>query len=140
MPREGHGALNRPDVRSVPVFVYGLVDPRDGALRYVGRSSNPRARATAHLTSKDRRRIRQWIGDLLAAGARPTLRILQEVPPGEDAAAAEKTWLDKLGPRGLLNVIGTKRPQVRGENGNWSIALKALNQERARHAPDPSPA
>ena len=76
MPRVGHSA-----VQSVPVYVYALLDPRDGALRYVGRSSNPAKRVRNHLNPRQSGpRMTEWIQGLAAAGLMPDIAVLREVP------------------------------------------------------------
>lgn len=52
--------------------IYGLTDPRDGGVRYVGRTRLPlRSRLVGHISDKSNRRKAQWIAELLALGLRP---------------------------------------------------------------------
>jgi hypothetical protein len=84
-----------------------LVDPRDCLVRYVRQSSDPRRRLSTHL-SRARHTptsaAHQWLNELLAAGLRPQLAILQEVrdarPMAERAVMeagpfqrAEQRWI-----------------------------------------------
>lgn len=57
--------------------VYGLVDPRDGRLRYVGSSRVPTMRYQAHTYGGDPT-TKDWVAELKAEGLRPDLRILAE--------------------------------------------------------------
>lgn len=91
-----NGAVNVlgvPDVRSVPVYVYGLVDPTDGSVRYVGKSDRPKYRVTTHLSCSAAKPVRAWVEDLATAGLRPQLVILHAVQPGEDSAPWEMHYI-----------------------------------------------
>lgn len=103
-------SLTSPDVRAVAVFVYALCEPDSGAVRYVGRSSNPQARLVSHMAQSSER-VTAWIGGLRALGMAPQLRILREVPAGEDSAAIERLAIGEHIARGcdLLNVHGGNR-------------------------------
>ncbi len=59
-------------------FVYCLIDPRNGEIRYVGKADDPEARLRDHL--KDRRdfhRVR-WIKSLVDEGIKPVLILLEQ--------------------------------------------------------------
>ena len=47
-------------------FIYALVDPRDGRVRYVGKSNRPYSRATQHLNANAHTNGRkaEWTSDL----------------------------------------------------------------------------
>ena len=71
--------------------IYGLDDPRDGRLRYVGRTGQPLGqRLAGHLlfAAKYRSRapLQRWLRELLGQGLAPTLRPLLVV---SDALADE---------------------------------------------------
>jgi NUMOD3 motif len=61
------------------IAVYGLFDPRDGALRYVGKASDPRVRLKGHLAEARflRTHAHRWIAQLRSAGLRPELEVLE---------------------------------------------------------------
>lgn len=65
-----------------PAFIYGLIDPRDRALRYIGKSNNPKKRLHRHLIDARLARYHRecWLKGLLDAGLRPELIILEECP------------------------------------------------------------
>ena len=80
------------------VFIYGLQDPRDGKIKYIGKSVNLRARFNAHL-EEAKHKINTdkciWIRALLSCGLKPTLIIIEEV----DAAfwrERERAWIVSL--------------------------------------------
>lgn len=63
-------------------FIYALKDPRDGSVRYVGKSNDPVKRYAIHLcrqTGVDTQ-VKRWVQDLKAQGLRPILVIVEEVP------------------------------------------------------------
>ena len=61
------------------VFVYSLVDPRDGVVRYVGKSKNPAARLAAHKKgSRYNARVDEWISALSEAGLAPQMIVIEE--------------------------------------------------------------
>lgn len=89
----------------MPVFIYGLECPVERAIRYIGKSNNPRRRLSAHISGALRgaydHHTARWIRRLLRDGLRPALVILREVPTGERwqdiereeiASAADKGW------------------------------------------------
>ena len=58
--------------------VYHLIDPNDRAVRYVGKSSKPKARLAQHLAdaaAADNTEKKRWIRRLVAAGQKPVLVI-----------------------------------------------------------------
>ena len=73
-----------------PTFlIYGLFDPRDGELRYVGKSTNGLARPRGHTCpSKLRPRTRKnnWLKSLLSKNLKPDIVVLEELsgPGGLD--------------------------------------------------------
>jgi hypothetical protein len=72
--------------------VYHLVDPRDRAVRYVGKTGNPKSRLSAHIQEARERQNtakKQWIAELLAAGLEPLLIIAASVPDEATARVIE---------------------------------------------------
>jgi len=76
-------------------FIYGLVDPRTGYVRYVGKANKPAYRLSMHLTPaemKDTSHKNSWLRGLLREGKKPELIILQSV--GKSAwQDAERGWI-----------------------------------------------
>lgn len=75
--------------------IYGLVDPRTGAIRYVGRSDDPELRLKRHCLYHSNSRKSVWIQELQALGLQPQLRILENVAQDE-ALRREVEWIRKL--------------------------------------------
>lgn len=114
--------LGWPDVRDVPVWIYALVEPTTGVVRYVGKSSAPRERLFSHCAASGAAYLREWVSDLAKAGQRPLVVILYEVAPGEDADEWERKFIrmHSWTSRSLLNGHGriglpSKRPKYAWE-------------------------
>jgi hypothetical protein len=70
-----------------PFLVYGLVDPRDGELRYIGQSSKAMGRPQEHWNSWSlslRDCCHRWVGSLVRLGLKPGVVVLGslDVPEG----------------------------------------------------------
>jgi hypothetical protein len=65
-------------------YIYTLSDPRNGAVRYVGKTDTPSRRARTHLKREPGHTHKgKWVQSLLIAGVKPTLEVLDEVPYSE---------------------------------------------------------
>ena len=84
----------------MPTIVYGLSDPRDGVIRYVGLTGQPVARMYRHLSQARRRDYRtnpplgDWLLELLQLGINPSVVTLEEVK--RSGSTAERRWIKKL--------------------------------------------
>lgn len=99
--------LGCPDIRDCAVHIYALCEPGSGEVRYVGKSTKPRARASSS-ASCGSYLIQIWIRGLRESGSRPVVRILQTVLPGDDVDAAERLWILEFDCPMLLNRRGTR--------------------------------
>lgn len=75
--------------------IYGLFCPLAGAIRYVGKSSEVHKRFKAHLYSANpsgKTHRQRWVAQVLAAGLKPSLVILEEVD-ASDWQEAERRWI-----------------------------------------------
>lgn len=103
------------------VYIYGLFDPRNLDLRYIGKSKSPHHRLIDHI-SEAKRELKNnhknnWIRQLLNDGLTPAVEILEEC--AEDTwEESEKAWITeckKFGVR-LTNVTkGGENPPVINE-------------------------
>lgn len=98
-------------IQQVSVFIYGLVDPRDGQLRYVGKTKNSlRSRLLAHISDVRRGRTyiprHKWLCDLLLAGESPEIVELDKVT-SDEWQEAEQFWIGYLRFVGLSLLNGT---------------------------------
>lgn len=118
-------------------IVYGLTDPRDSALRYVGQSSTGLRRPRGHtrLSRKEDSPKATWIRGLLAGGLSYGIVILEEVPGLELLDAAEKKWIARARSNGspLTNLsdggCSTNTPAVRRQ-------MSASARRRGAHSPE----
>lgn len=83
------------------VHIYGLKDPRDGTIRYVGKTATPLAvRLRSHIDVARRhpenpRVVLGWIRELLAWNLKPVMVLLEDVP-FERWRQAEREWGERL--------------------------------------------
>lgn len=74
-------------------YIYGLKDPRDGRIYYIGKSDKPKARLWQHMKDTDTNRFKaEWIADVVSDGHKPVLTILAEVQFAE-WEDAERRWI-----------------------------------------------
>lgn len=77
-------------------FVYSLLDPRDGTVRYIGQSATGLSRIKEHWApsrlAKERTRCRNWIMQLLSLGLKPEYRIV-EVCAVDALDETEMRWI-----------------------------------------------
>lgn len=70
--------------RELTTFIYALICPRLGRVRYVGNTRNPHVRLQGHLqdarTHKENSHKARWIRGLLQEGKQPILYILESCP------------------------------------------------------------
>lgn len=131
-----------------PGRVYALVDPRDGGLRYVGKTVySPERRLAGHINhakKNGRSRCSRWILRLLELELRPEVVVLEETPEGVGLLnEAECRWIAKLRAEGvdLCNQTtgGDGGPTMLGRTQTAEARAlvaaankKAANPERAR--------
>jgi len=65
-------------------YIYSLVCPLDGKVKYIGKSNNPYLRFSKHKSLSDKNTgdnilKNEWIRKLLSIGESPILSILEEV-------------------------------------------------------------
>lgn len=79
-----------------PWIIYALVDPRNDAVRYVGRAYEPQIRLKAHLRSERAANPAKyrWLRELERHGLFPRMEILEGVYGSlEDADGHERVWI-----------------------------------------------
>jgi hypothetical protein len=93
--------------------VYGLVDPRDGQIRYIGitlKSPRSRLRSHLHLGNSGSSAKKDWIRELRERDLKPDVTVLERreiiIPdsgtdhPPPEAKEIEKEWISKVEKRG----------------------------------------
>jgi hypothetical protein len=75
------------------VSIYGLYDPRDGVLRYIGKTVQPlHRRLMAHLCDKFDSHKSRWVQSLVRDNLKPEIRLL-ELSDSQDWIDCEKFWI-----------------------------------------------
>lgn len=82
--------MARPYTGPKPIYIYALVDPRDGLIRYVGQSVDPEKRLAHHLTRYTSIRVWTWTSKLRRLGLKPQVVRLAQAVPGERADKLEE--------------------------------------------------
>lgn len=80
---------------SATAYIYGLCDPRNGHLRYIGKSRHWKRRSYEHVCAshlKAKSHKNHWIKGLLAVGEQPEAFVIEEVP-AERWQDAEQEWI-----------------------------------------------
>lgn len=109
------------------VYIYGLVDPRDDSIRYVGKSINPKLRWLSHIRDKSVCRKSDWIAELLGMGLTPGVKILC-VASSHDWKVKEMEWIKTLSKQhDLFNTT---------EGGESSLTCEELGKKPARKRKD----
>jgi len=82
------------DVRPSRFLIYGLIDPRDRCLRYVGKTHKRREiRLSEHIEAAregQSSRVYRWIRGLLKLDLVPEIFVLERVPGTDDWGEAER--------------------------------------------------
>lgn len=128
--------------------IYGLSDPRDSSIRYIGRTKfHLKKRLSKHLGSSDKTHRSFWIKSLLKEGIRPDIFEI-EVVPLEEHREAERFWIRyflmigadlvncKEGGEG--SVLGNKTTFRRGHVMTEEVRGKISCKMRGTSRPSPS--
>jgi len=111
-----------------PWVIYVLVDPRNGKIRYVGKTVEPQKRVRWHMNeaanSRDNSYRLNWLRSLAAANLKPTMTIV-ETGIG-DWERAERQWIKKYQVEGAELVNGTP-----GGEG-WTAGMRRSEENRAK--------
>jgi hypothetical protein len=98
------------DMKTTTRYVYFLIDPRDGRVRYVGETSNPAGRLERHRRGEVMRTW-AWSIALKKACVRPIMRIVAECTSRAESRELEKRWMKEASEKNgrLLNheILGT---------------------------------
>ena len=114
-------------------FIYGLFDPRDYRLRYIGKADNIQKRISKHITTAkhgQRTHKDDWVRLLLSQGLEPSIEILEEVPI-DKWQESEMAWIADCKRFGLdltNNTIGGGGITGLSEEAIESIRRKATGR------------
>lgn len=75
-------------------YIYTLTDPRDNAVRYVGKTNNPRNRYQQHLTQFSNNKEKDaWVQELCSTNLQPIMNIIEEIDDSRPRKeGAESPW------------------------------------------------
>lgn len=104
-------------------YIYALIDPRDGATRYVGKTVNMKVRLAQHVADGGgSRRKQQWLQELKALAFSPEVKILAEVD-SENCFQEEKSWIKRMIDNGCDLVNGNM-----GRGGTGTAKMETNSQ------------
>lgn len=113
-------------------YIYGLVDPIDNEIRYVGQSLEPHIRIGEHLRDRTGSPKSVWLQALYAKSLIPLVVILETVSC-DDPYYRERHWINRLYILGckLLNSevyarFANKRKKLRRKHSSKTINLSGL--------------
>jgi len=79
---------------SKSIYIYGLTDPRTGAICYVGQAQDVQKRYKAHFANDTVNSAKQaWFADLAAQGLQPGLVILDSITIFDNPDVREGWWI-----------------------------------------------
>lgn len=106
-------------------YIYSLVCPLDGKVKYIGKSNNPYLRFSKHKSLSDKNTgdnilKNEWIRKLLSIGESPILSILEEVDVTE-WKIKEKFYIKKYKDLGdeIFNICGGGNGPTFGNSGSF---------------------
>lgn len=96
-----------PEPSGKTVLVYGLVDPRNNAIRYVGKTIHPQQRMSNHMNEISNCHRSHWLQELKRLGLTPTMIPLTIIDGLWPWQYEEKWWIKHLRSRGCNLVNNT---------------------------------
>ena len=113
---------------SMRCFIYGLIDPRDGQLRYVGKSTSGMKRPRSHVSpthlSKEHTHKANWLRQLLSLGLKPDIEVLETCSSPEELSEAERFFI------AYFRMVGANLTNLTDGGGSSGRRLSAEVCER----------
>lgn len=123
------------------IYIYVLIDPRNGEYRYIGSTNDPDKRKSYHAAQGGRLRLIHrygirnicyrdvWLSDLRESGFKPTMKLLEQCTQSV-RTKREKFWIDFFTKRGCVlvnkNLTGRKRGTERHARPPAPIWLESV--------------
>ena len=133
-------------------YIYGLICPRSGQIRYIGKSIRPKDRLNDHMNDRSKCHRVNWLSSLREDGLKPSLAILEIVPRGESWQDRERHWIahgllsgwpltnNTSGGDGVPDLCGDARDRIRsawvGRKHSPESLIKIGNASRGRRHTD----
>jgi hypothetical protein len=76
-----------------PVYIYGLIDPETGLIRYIGKSTRPIERLRAHCRERSACHRSNWLQSLATRGLEPEMVILERIEGAWPWQISERYWI-----------------------------------------------
>ena len=109
--------------------IYGLIDPRDGSIFYIGRTGDLHRRTAAHCEGTDQLSGIQ-VRQIKAAGFLPHVVVLEHAATFEQSCVAEIFWIELLRTRGAaLKNAQALAGYVAREEEREASAAQAIQME-----------
>lgn len=117
------------------VYIYGLTDPRNNQLRYVGYTDNLKRRLNKHLNDKEVTHKTCWIKSMRADGVLPDVFVIEETSK-QECQATERFWI------AYFRYVGCDLTNSNdGGNGGLNPSPETREKQRLSHlGKTPSPA
>lgn len=77
----------------MPTYIYGLIDPSNHLISYIGKTSDLYERWEQHVGDASHSIKAEWIKKLAASNVKPLLVVLDMVEDGGDVLNAERWWI-----------------------------------------------
>lgn len=74
-------------------YIYRLIDPRDGSVKYVGKTVNLKWRGKCHRSPQGESHCARWLKCLRAKGLHAVMEVIETVEAGGDWAQRERFWI-----------------------------------------------
>lgn len=78
---------------ALPVFIYALIDPDNGDIRYIGKSIRPVQRLQNHMNEISNCHRSHWLQSLKRNGQKPDMVILEEIRGDWPWQESERYWI-----------------------------------------------
>lgn len=116
------------DEQATAIIIYGLLDPADGVIRYVGRTKQrPNIRLNQHMDIARRSKFNnprvEWIREVIKSGRQPKIKIL-ELTCKENQVSKEREWINKL--PNLVNTGDAAQGGDKSYKVKWTNDLDSL--------------
>jgi len=104
-------------------YIYSLIDPRTGEVRYVGKTTDPDVRLRRHVCEKGDTARHKWLAELHSLEIKPEMQIVETVS-GESWKTKERFWIAHYRAQGCALVNSTS-----GGQGAPGISPSAKTRE-----------
>ncbi len=111
-------------------FIYALLDPTDGSVRYIGKTVSPKRRIHTHISEsiKFNHHRARWIRSLVSKNLKPILKVLK-ICPLSDFAKYEKEYIKLYKSKKLTNSDETGSGNTNRKRKIIDDAIKKISRK-----------